>query len=54
MELSDYDVLGITDKATFRIVKNAYYELSRIYHPDSNQVKSLKKKEKEIKKHMKI
>lgn len=48
MELSDYDVLGITDKATFRIVKNAYYELSRIYHPDSNQVKSLKKKEKEI------
>lgn len=48
MELSDYDVLGITDKATFRIVKNAYYELSRIYHPDTIQVKCITKKEKEI------
>jgi curved DNA-binding protein CbpA len=38
MELSDYDILGITSKATFRIVKNAYYELSRIYHPDSPQI----------------
>jgi DnaJ-class molecular chaperone len=48
MELSDYDILGITPKATFRIVKNAYYELSRIYHPDSIQIKSLTKKEKEM------
>jgi DnaJ-class molecular chaperone len=48
MELSDYDVLGITDKATFRIVKNAYYELSRIYHPDTIQIKCITKKEKEI------
>lgn len=38
MELSDYDLLGITPKATFRIVKNAYYELSRIYHPDSSKI----------------
>ena len=35
MELSDYDVLGITQHATFRQVKNAYYDLARIYHPDS-------------------
>ena len=38
MELSDYDILGITQKASFRIVKNAYYDLSRIYHPDSPQI----------------
>lgn len=38
MELSDYDLLGVTSKATFRIVKNAYYDLSRIYHPDSSQI----------------
>ena len=38
MELSDYDILGVTDKASFRLVKNAYHELSRIYHPDSLQI----------------
>lgn len=38
MELSDYDILGVTDKASFRLVKNAYHELSRIYHPDSSQI----------------
>lgn len=38
MELTDYDILGVTQKSTFRIVKNAYYELSRIYHPDSSQI----------------
>ena len=38
MELSDYDLLGITRKASFRNVKNAYYELSKIYHPDSAQI----------------
>lgn len=38
MELSDYDLLGISSKATFRVVKNAYYELSRIYHPDSTKI----------------
>lgn len=38
MELSDYDILGITPKATFREVKNAYHDLSRIYHPDSLQL----------------
>ena len=49
MELSDYDLLGITPKATFRIVKNAYYELSRIYHPDSSQIIiGMTKKDREI------
>lgn len=38
MELSDYDILGISSKANFRLVKNAYYELSKIYHPDSKQI----------------
>lgn len=38
MELSDYNILGVTSKATFRVVKHAYYELSRIYHPDSPQI----------------
>ena len=49
MELSDYDLLGITPKATFRIVKNAYYELSRIYHPDSSQIIIGKKEKLRIK-----
>ena len=49
MELSDYDLLGITPKATFRIVKNAYYELSKIYHPDSSQIIiGMTKKDREI------
>jgi preprotein translocase subunit Sec63 len=49
MELSDYDLLGITPKATFRIVKNAYYDLSRIYHPDSTQIIiGMTKKDREI------
>ena len=49
MELSDYDILGITPKATFRIVKDAYYELSRIYHPDSHQrIASLTKEDRII------
>ena len=38
MELSDYDILGVTQQSSFRMVKNAYYELSRIYHPDSSQI----------------
>jgi len=49
MELSDYDLLGISPKSTFRIVKNAYYELSRIYHPDSSQIIiGMTKKDREI------
>ena len=35
MELSDYDILGIPKDATFRIVKNAYHDLSIVYHPDT-------------------
>ena len=49
MELSDYDLLGISPKATFRLVKNAYHELSRIYHPDSKQIIiGMTKKDREI------
>jgi len=39
MELSDYDVLGISEETTFKMVKHAYHELSRIYHPDTSQSK---------------
>lgn len=49
MELSDYDLLGIHQNASFRIIKNAYYDLSRIYHPDSNQViMGMTKEDREI------
>lgn len=33
---SHYDVLGITPKATQVDVKAAYYNLSKVYHPDRN------------------
>jgi len=36
MDLSDYDILGIKIDDDFRTAKNAYYELSKIYHPDSH------------------
>ena len=36
MDLSDYDILGIKSDDDFRTAKNAYYELSKIYHPDSH------------------
>ncbi|GJQ81243.1 hypothetical protein Trydic_g20462 [Trypoxylus dichotomus] len=32
-----YDVLGLTPKATQAEIKSAYYDLSKIYHPDKNQ-----------------
>ena len=38
MELSDYDLLGVTQNSSFRLIKNAYHDLSRIYHPDSSQI----------------
>ena len=38
MELSDYDLLGVTQDSSFRLIKNAYHDLSRIYHPDSSQI----------------
>jgi len=34
---SHYDVLGLTPKATQVDVKDAYYKLSKIYHPDKNK-----------------
>ena len=38
MELSDYDILGVSRKSSFREVKNAYHDLSRIYHPDTGNI----------------
>jgi DnaJ-class molecular chaperone len=47
MELSDYDILGVSRKCSFREVKNAYHDLSRIYHPDTgNIVIGISKEEK--------
>lgn len=34
---SHYDVLGLTVKATQVDIKTAYYELSKLYHPDKNK-----------------
>ncbi|XP_037050248.1 dnaJ homolog subfamily C member 30, mitochondrial isoform X2 [Bradysia coprophila] len=34
---SHYDVLGLTPKATQVDVKAAYYNLSKVYHPDRNE-----------------
>ena len=49
MELTDYDILGVTPNATFRIIKNAYYDLARIYHPDSLQIiRCMSKNDREI------
>ena len=49
MELNDYSVLGIEEKnCTFSIIKCAYHDLARIYHPDSNYCNRLSKEEKEI------
>lgn len=42
MELSDYEVLGLPPNSSFRNVKNAFYDLSRIYHPDSLYLKNNK------------
>lgn len=32
-----YEVLGISPKATQAEIKSAYYNLSKIYHPDKNE-----------------
>ncbi|XP_049767255.1 dnaJ homolog subfamily C member 30, mitochondrial [Schistocerca cancellata] len=34
---SHYDALGLTPKATQSDIKNAYYKLSMVYHPDKNK-----------------
>lgn len=34
---SHYDSLGVTRKATNNEIKNAYYKLSKVYHPDKNK-----------------
>ena len=47
MELSVYDLLGINSNSSFRLVKNAYHDLARIYHPDStNVMKGLTKEDR--------
>lgn len=33
---SHYDVLGLTPKANMVDIKSAYYDLSKVYHPDRN------------------
>lgn len=38
LDVSHYDVLGITPKATQTDIKTAYYELSKVYHPDKSSV----------------
>ena len=50
MGLSDYDILGVSKKANFRTIKNAYHDLARIYHPDSTLIliHKLSKEEKTI------
>lgn len=50
--LSDYNILGLDDNASFSEVKSNYYKLSRFYHPDSNYnlpgIINLTKEEKNI------
>lgn len=49
MSLSDYDILGISSKSNFKTVKDAYYELVKIYHPDSKNLCNLiSMKEKKV------
>ena len=38
MSLSNYDILGVSKNASFRLIKNAYHDLARIYHPDSTLI----------------
>jgi curved DNA-binding protein CbpA len=32
-----YDVLGVTKNANAKEIKQAYYKLAKIYHPDCNK-----------------
>lgn len=32
-----YNILGLSHKATQAEIKSAYYNLSKVYHPDKNQ-----------------
>lgn len=33
-----YSILGVNPKSTQAQIKEAYYKLSKMYHPDMNQV----------------
>ena len=48
MELSDYDILGVTDKASFRLVKNAYHELSEFITWSSQTIIGMIKDDKKL------
>lgn len=37
LQLSHYDSLGLTPAATQNDIKQAYYKLSKLYHPDKNK-----------------
>lgn len=51
MSLHNYQILGLDDNYTLSDIKTAYYQLSRIFHPDSNSsllYKDLSKEDKSI------
>lgn len=45
---SHYDTLGIHPKSTQNDIKSAYYELTKIYHPDKNKSEGAKAKFRDI------
>ena len=47
-EFNDYLILNVSEFATFRQIKNAYYEQVRIYHPDSNHFDNILTKQDKV------
>ena len=46
MDMTEYEILGISSNAKFHTIKNAYYDLIRIYHPDSLSNLNISKEER--------